>query len=174
MKQEFERTYLIAPIEYGRVLRLSPFVRFLEQYYTHISDIDEEKYLKITNLQNNIVTVKHGLKETKDGQRYEDKQDVPVEEYENNMHRKIGDEIVRRLLEYKGIGIFLWLKPFANFVSAEVEFDSLEEMKSFVFPFKAIEVTENPFFRSKNIALKPKDTLREINRLFDIETKKYM
>lgn len=51
---------------------------------------------------------------------------------------------------------------------------TLEEMKSFVFPFKAIEVTENPFFRSKNIALKPKDTLREINRLFDIEAKKYM
>lgn len=69
MKPEYERTYLLAPIEYGRVLRLASFVRFLEQYYTHISDIDEEKYLKITNLQNNIVTVRHIFKETKNGQR---------------------------------------------------------------------------------------------------------
>lgn len=167
MKEEFERTYIIAPIEYSRVLKLSPFVRYLEQYYTHISDIDEEKYLKITNLQNNIVTLKHSLKETRDGQRYEEKKDVPVEEYENNKHRKIGVEIVRKLLEFKDIGFFLWLKPFDNFMSAEVEFNSKEEMAKFNFPVKAIEVTEFDWFRSKNIALNPKRTQEEISRLFN-------
>ena len=150
-------------------MRLAPFVRFLEQYYTHISDKDEEKYLKITNLRNNIITVRHIFKETKNGQRYENKEEVSVEEYENNKHRQVGNEIVRRLLEYDKIGIFLWLKPFANFVSAEKEFDSLDEMKRFVFPFKSIEVTNNIYFRSKNISLKPENTLREINRLFDLE-----
>lgn len=167
MKEEFERTYILAPIEYSRVLKLSPFVRYLEQYYTHISDIDEEKYLKITNLQNNIVSLKYCLKETRDGQRYEEKKDVPVEEYENNFHRKIGAEIVRKLLEFKNIGFFLWLKPFDNFISAEVEFDSKLEMARFHFPFKAIEVTHFDWFRSKNIALNPKRTQEEISRLFN-------
>lgn len=166
MKVEYERTFLIAPIEYSRIIKMAPYVRFIEQYYTHISDVDEEKYLKITNIQTKQIILKYSIKKTVNGQRYEDKKTVPVEEFQKNKHRQIGVDIIRKLYEYQNIGFFVWIKPFENFMSAEVEFDSQEEMDRFVFPFKAIDVTQYDWFRSKRIALDPEQTMLEVKALF--------